>query len=280
MQTPAPGILSERRPHLIAGVMIGLLLSLALAAEPDDTWELRICSTRDNLPFSDENEAGFENRIASIIAAELNARITYVWLPRAHKSRLDASLIREGECDVIMGVADGQAPYLTTLSYYASTYVFIVRADAPFSITSLDDPELHDLRLATMQGEAPDVALAGRGIVANIQHHQQTEPFSVIVDAVASGTADLGMQWGPIAGYFVKSEDLPITLTPVTPQIDVSFTSMVLPVSIGVRASDVALRDLLNRTLAINWDEIQAVLQEFGVPLLPIPKPMLDLKGG
>jgi hypothetical protein len=55
---------------------------------------------------------------------------------------------------------------------------------------------------------------------------------------------------------------------------------MVLPVSIGVRASEVALRDLLNRTLAINWDEIQAVLQEFGVPLLPIPKPMLDLKGG
>lgn len=270
--------------RLLTAIVISVLLSPALAAEPAvepaDTWELRICSTRDNLPFSDENEAGFENRIAAIIAADLHATITYVWLPRAHNSRLDASLIREGECDVIMGVADGQEPYLTTLSYYASTYVFVVRADAPFSINSLDDLELHDLRLATMQGEAPDVALAGRGIVANIQHHQQTEPFDVIVNAVASGTADVGMQWGPIAGYLVKSEDLPITLTPVTPQIDLSFTSMVLPVSIGVRASDVALRDLLNRTLALNWDEIQAVLQEFGVPLLPLSRPTLASKGG
>jgi quinoprotein dehydrogenase-associated probable ABC transporter substrate-binding protein len=268
------------RSRLLVTLISSLLLSLALAAEPDERWELRVCSTRGNLPFSDEHEAGFENRIASIIAAELHARITYVWLPRAHNSRLDSSLIREGECDVVMGVADGQAPYLTTLSYYASTYVFVVRDDAPFRITSLDDPVLRDLRLATMQGEAPDVALAGRGIVVNIQHHQQTEPFSVIVDAVAGGTADVGLQWGPIAGYFVKSQDLPLTLTPVTPQIAVSFTSMVLPVSIGVRASDVELRDLLNRTLAISWDEIQAVLQEFGVPLLPISRPTLALEGG
>src|SRR5690606_36305690 len=39
----------------------------------------RVCSDPNNLPYSNQAEQGFENRLAELIADELDAALSYVW---------------------------------------------------------------------------------------------------------------------------------------------------------------------------------------------------------
>ena len=57
-----------------------LATALAGPAAAGD-WELKVCADPDNLPFSNKAGEGFDNKIAEILAADLNADLTYVWLP-------------------------------------------------------------------------------------------------------------------------------------------------------------------------------------------------------
>jgi mxaJ protein len=258
---------------LIVLLAAGSVLAQEAAAEQETGWELRVCATEDNLPYSNRELQGFENRIAALLADELGASLHYVWLSRTHNPELEASLLREGLCDVFMGVADGQEPFLTTIAYYRSGAMFVSRTDAPFSVTSLDDPALRSLTVGVMSSSPADFALAGRGLIENVRHYFPRDGVEAIIGGVMTGELDLGIVWGPVAGYLARDRE-GLLLTPVTPQIDLPFLPLVLPVSIGVRETDEALRDLLNEAIAIRWDEIQAVLQEFNVPLLPLPRPL------
>jgi len=257
------------------------LLLNAWAAAQD--WEMRVCADPNNLPYSNRQEEGFENRIAEILADELRAELSYVWYPQRQLQVRE--VFREGACDLVMGVADGHPLFLTTLPYYQSTYVFVYREDSPFEIDSLDDPDLRGLSIGVQvpggEGSAipPVQALANRGLAENFVgfsifgDYNQPNPLEPIVGAVAEGEVDVAVVWGPIAGYFAQKQAVPLKLVPVTPPIEPPFLPMVFSISIGLRLGDEDFRDVLDRALAARWDEIQAVLDEFGVPRLPLPNP-------
>jgi hypothetical protein len=44
-----------------------------------DARELKVCADPNNLPFSNAKGEGFENKIATLIAAELSAELNYYW---------------------------------------------------------------------------------------------------------------------------------------------------------------------------------------------------------
>jgi mxaJ protein len=267
---------------------ICLLLFLVQGPAQAQDWEMRVCAEPNNLPYSNEQEEGFENRIAEIMAQELHAKLTYVWLPQS-RATVPNVLIREGECDMIMGITDGHPGFLTSAAYYRTSYVFVYREDSPFEIRSLDDPVLRELQIGVHaqvggSGIGPDIhALVNRGLIRNqvgfTPDYSKPSPLSPIVEAVAEGTVDVAIVWGPVAGYFAKQQPIRLKLVPVTPEIDLPFMPMVFPISIGVRPGDEALRDELNVALARRWDEIQAILEEYGVPLLPLPKPVVEMGG-
>ena len=132
-------------------------------------WELKVCADPDNLPFSNEAGEGFDNKIAEILAADLNADLTYVWLPDL-RGRTRQRLVQAGECDMVMGVLDGQTGFLTSYAYYRTGYVFVYPHTAGFAVASLDDSVLHDLRVGVPGGTKivpPSLALGNRGVVAN-----------------------------------------------------------------------------------------------------------------
>lgn len=239
------------------------------------TWELRVCADPDNLPYSNRERQGFENRIIAILADELQADLSYAWLPLPRREGQEALMLRLGECDLLAAVPDGTDPYLTTLAYYRSTAVFVTRKDAPFKITSLDDPLLHELQIGVQRGSPEDYALVGRGMIDNVHHFFVSDPGESILRQVADGALDVGIVWGPIAGYYAARLDLPLVLTPVSPEIDVPFLPMVQAISLAVRRGDEAFRDLLDRALAVRWREIQAVLETYHVPQLSLPTPEL-----
>src|SRR6187431_996401 len=70
----------RRVPAWLRLAVFALLLGAPIVAAADAR-TLRVCADPDNLPFSDRAEAGFENRIARLVAEELQAALTYAWQP-------------------------------------------------------------------------------------------------------------------------------------------------------------------------------------------------------
>jgi mxaJ protein len=260
-------------------------LSLALASfagtAPAQAWEMRVCADFNRMPFSNRDQEGFENRIAEILADEMGATLVFEWWPQ--RDVMVNNALRPGDCDVVIGAAEGQAGLLTTLAYYRSPFVFVYRADAGYDITTFDDPVLQDLRLGVSPYLGPtQEAFMRHGLGDNIDGEYDyaagTEaPLAPPVEAVANGDVDVVAMWGPAAGYYAAQQDVPLVVQPV-PTFEPPFIPMFVNISVGVRQGDDELRDLLNVAITNRWDDINAVLAEYNVPTMPLPKPITTLE--
>jgi mxaJ protein len=260
--------------------VVAAILSVGLA----NAWPLVVCADADNPPYSSRTGAGFENEIAEIVADELGARLEYTWIdspvPGAHRRHL-----LEGRCDMIMAAADGQSGYETSRPYYTSSYVFIQRADHPRQIDSYDDPALEGMRVGSLvpdggQFSPPMQALVGRGLGDNhvgfVARRTSGEPVEALFEALTDGDVDLAIAWGPIAGYFAARAPVELAVRPVQPQIDAPFVPMYAAISAAFRAGDIRLTDRVSEALVRRWDDVQAVLDAYEVPRIPMPKPRVD----
>ena len=258
-----------------------LLLTLTSCAQrvaeaPKPRRLLRVCSDPNNLPFSNQQQQGFENRIANLVAADLGAEVRYTWWPQ--RRGFVRNTLKSGDCDVIVGVPSNFEQALPTSPYYRSSYVFVSRADRRLGVTSFDDSRLRRLRIGVQMigndhvNSPPAHALAKRGIIDNVVgytvygDYRQQAPGRTIVDAVAKGDVDLAVVWGPQAGWFARQQPVPLDLVPVSPQIDLPFLPFVFDISMGVRRGDTALREELDRELERRRPEIERILDAYGVP--------------
>lgn len=270
-----------RLQDIIVSVIVVLSIGVTSLGQAQG-WEVRVCAEPNSLPYSNKQQEGFENRIAEIIAEELEARLSYIWLPQPHTRARDL-FIQEGRCDLVMGIPDGHTGFLTSLAYYRTTYVFVYRDGEPYEIDSFDDPDLADLQIGIQISggsmSPTSYALAKRGLVQNQLSFgptfDQPDPLAGIIEAVSKRKVDVAVAWGPVAGYFARKQPGTLKLVPVQPQIDTPFIPMVASISMGVRISDEALRNELDVALARRWTDIQTVLREYGVPLEPLTAPTL-----
>ncbi len=252
------------------------------AGESPGQRELRICADPNNLPFSNEAGEGFENRIAELVAEELDAVPTYTWW--AQRRGFIRNTLRSGQCDLVVGLPSGYELALLTRPYYRSTYVFVQPPDSEFLVESLDDPRLGDLLIGIhisgddYQNPPGSQALATRGHVDNVRgytlygDYSQPNPPARIFDALDSGEIDVAIVWGPLAGYFSGLRERPFQLVPVTPQVDLPFLPFVFDISMGVRRGDDRLRDELDAILVDRRTEIEAILESYGVPVVGQPR--------
>ena len=270
--------MSSRCPDRPAALALAALLAAGCArahAQPAPRRVLRVCADPNNLPYSNARGEGFENRLAALLARELGAELRYSWW--AQRRGFLRNTLRAGLCDAVMGVPEGAGPVATTAPYYRSTYVFVSRRDRALGVRSLDDPRLHTLRVgAQLVGDdgantPPLHALGARGITDNVVgfsalgDYGRDPPGGAILDAVADGTVDVALVWGPLAGYFVVRRGAPFALAPVSPPSDgpLPFT---FAIAVGVRRGDDALRAELDRALSRRRREVDALLAGYGVP--------------
>ena len=242
---------------------------------------LRVCADPNNLPFSNRRLEGFENKIAELIARELNAKVEYTW--RAQRRGFIRETLRAGACDVVIGMPSSLELALTTAPYYRSTYAFVYRKGRGLDVRSFDDPALRELRVGVqMIGDdsadtPPAHALASRHIVANVKGYSvygdyaRENPPAGIIEAVARGEVDVAVAWGPLAGYFAKRQRVPLEVVPVSPQIDLPFLPFVYDISMGVRRGDDEFREQLDEILSRKSLEIEGILDEYGVPRVVAP---------
>jgi mxaJ protein len=240
------------------------------------TRELRVCADPNNMPFSNTKLQGFENRIASIVAKDLDAHLSYVW------QRMGRGFVREyldkSRCDLLIGIPSNYRSVLTTTPYYRSTYVFVSRRGRRLELASgFNSPDLHRLKIGVQvldeEYTPPGEALARRGLQAAIVGFNTTgDGADSIVYAVAKRQVDIAVVWGPLAGYFAKKYH-GLALTPVEPEVDPPGLPFTFAISMGVRKSNVALRDEVEKILVQRQSEIRSVLDEYGIPQLPLASP-------
>jgi mxaJ protein len=226
--------------------------------------ELRVCAEPDNLPFSRVDRSGFENRIADLLANELGAHLVYSWQPQ--RRGFVRKTLGAGLCDVWMGVPAGYERVLTTRAYYRSTYVFVYGKRA---LRSFDDPALRALRIGVQlpgndMAETPaGHALAARGAIDNVigfPIYGGAPAAQRIVQAIAQGSLDAGVVWGPAVGFFAHTQRLSISKA-AAPDLPFEFS-----IAIGVRRDARDLRDALDAALARREAEVQRILDEYAVP--------------
>jgi mxaJ protein len=239
---------------------------------------LRVCADPNNLPFSNQHREGFENKIAEIVARELKRPLAYYWMPQ--RRGFVRNTLKANHCNVVMGVPAELDPLRSTQPYYRSTYVFVSRRDRALHLRSFDDPRLKTLTIG-IQVTGDDYAnppaaqaLASRQIIQNVRgytvygDYSRPNPPRALIDAVADGTIDLAVAWGPLAGYFARREPIAMELTPVSPAADSRFVRFVFDISMGVRRDDAALAKALDAVIARRRAEIRRVLVDYGVPLV------------
>lgn len=276
--------MNGKRLRVACGLLTAMLASSACeqgtasqaTSRQTPTRVLRVCADPNNLPFTNERLEGFENRIAELIARDLGARIEYTWW--AQRRGFIRSTLREGKCDVVLGVPSSFELAQPTKPYYRSTYVFVTRKDRALAIESFDDPRLRTLRIGVhLVGDdgantPPAHALSNRGIIANVRgytlygDYREESPPARLVEAVARDEVDVAVVWGPLAGYYAPRQPVALDVVPVSPQVDVPFLPFVYDIAAGVRRGDDALLAEIDGVLERRRDEVTRILDSYGVP--------------
>ncbi len=263
----------------LAGLLLIVLSSAFVGdAGAGEVKKLRVCADPNNLPFSNKEQEGFENKIAELIAKELGATLTYYWWP--HQRGMVRNTLGAGRCDVLIGIPTGYERVLATTPYYRTSYVIAYVNDRDFQVTSLDDPILQKLRIGVYSNTPPHMALAQRELVGDnlVQYslfYDWEHPEEFIeqpIKALIAGEIDVAMVWGPVAGYCVKKyTGCGLQLVPIkeeNPHWPMSFA-----ISMGVKRGNKALKAQLEEVLSRKQAEIRQILEEYGVPLLAVQTP-------
>jgi mxaJ protein len=242
----------------------------SLGVEPKT---LVVAADPNNMPFSNESEEGFENKLATLVARDLNAQLHYIWQPQRRgffKDTLGAS-----KCDAVMGAPAGLSGCLTSQPYYRSSYVFVASKSNDRSVQSLNDEILHKWKIGVQlmgdgQMSPPAYALIERGLADNLvgfsmyNDDHAENPAAEIIRAVAAKKVDLAIAWGPIAGYLAQ-QSTGLVIKPI-PQPSSAPEPYAFDICVGIRKDNPALRDEIDVILRHRRSEIVAILDEFAVP--------------
>ena len=239
---------------------------------------LRVCADPTNLPYSNKDQQGFENQLASLVAQELGRRVEYTWW--AQRRGFFRNTLNGGLCDIVLGVPTSIEMVRRTKPYYRSTYVFVTQRRRNLRIESLDDPILRRLKIGvSLVGDdyastPPAAAMIKRGLAGNLVsfsvygNYATPNPPARLIDAVRSGQVDVAMAWGPLAGYFARDGDSSLVVTPVTPEIDLPFLPMTFDIAMGVRRDDSLFAAKLDTIIDRRRGSIDSLLARYGVPRL------------
>lgn len=280
----------------LAGLLAGLAGWSAPAAAqsgppdaPGSDKVLRVCQDPNNLPLSNRAGEGFENRIAALFAQQLGWKLEHTWFPQRmgfirNTLRAKEEHSERFKCDLVTGVAKGFELAANTHSYYRSSYAMAyVKGHGLDKVRKLDDLLALDagqrkkLRIGAFAGSPVTEWLLQNGLMEQVNWYQsqtgdaEQYPGEIVEKDLASGKIDIAFAWGPIAGYFAKkARGANIVAIPLQSRPGMKFD---FEIAMGVRHADKDFRQLIDRLIDTNQGKIQAILEEYGVPLSALPPP-------
>jgi quinoprotein dehydrogenase-associated probable ABC transporter substrate-binding protein len=255
-----------------------------LSIELVDPHVLRVCADPHNMPFSNENGEGFENKLAELFAEKLHKKLAYTYFPQA--TGFVRMTLGSHRCDVIMGFPQGDDLVQSTNPYYRTAYALIYKGGGDLDgLDNLSDERLKEKRIGIVAGTPPATYLAIKSLLV------KAKPYALMIDTridssaeamvkdLQAGDIDVGILWGPMAGYHGRAAGLRIVpLMKETGGPQLSYR-----IAMGVRGADQNWKRQLSRLIQENQPEINKLLIGYGVPLLdekdqPITESSLDRK--
>lgn len=272
---------------LAAALSIGLAAPAAAQDTPPARKAFRVCQDPNNLPFSNTEAQGIENKIAELFAKDLGLPVEYYSFPQrlafvrnTLRYKLPGS---DYPCDIIMGVPAGFDQVSVTKPYYRSTYALVYAPGKGLDgvktvedFLKVDRATLQKLRIGVYDRSPASLWLSKHRLVEQGVPYQimnadpKQYPGEIIEKDLANGKLDAAIVWGPIAGYFAKQVTEPrLTVVPMPSEPNVKFDySMAMGVRYGEREWKQQIETLIDKHRA----EITAILRDFNVPLLE-PEP-------
>jgi quinoprotein dehydrogenase-associated probable ABC transporter substrate-binding protein len=260
------------------------LVGTAVAQDkPPERTALRVCQDPNNLPFSNTNGEGIENRIAELFGKAMGLPVTYYSFPQRLafiRNTLRYKLPgQDYPCDVVMGVPVGYDQVSVTAPYYRSTYAMVFaqgkgldQVHSGEDFLKLDRGLLARLRIGVYDRSPASEWLSRHGLVDSGVPYQmmsadpQQYPGEIIEKDLAAGRLDVAIVWGPIAGFFAKRVRSPaLTVVPLRSEPGVRFD---YEMAMGVRYGEREWKQQIESLLASRQTEIQAILREYGVPVV------------
>jgi quinoprotein dehydrogenase-associated probable ABC transporter substrate-binding protein len=270
-----------------------LLVSVVppVTAEVGEMTALKVCADPFMLPFSNRKEQGFENKIAELFAQKLGVEVQYEFFPQ-RIGFIRNTLKAESEsgtgykCDLVMSAPVNFERAAATDPYYTSSYALVMaRGRGMDDVTS---PEMlvelvkNGLKIkfgVTDRGQ-DQFWVFRHGLMGSIVPYQgqpgdpEVYPGKTMTEDLLAGKIDAAIIWGPTIGYFAKTLEggqdliiLPLSDDPSSAYLKFTFT-----VAMAVRHGEKEWKDKVNQLIAENQAEIDAILEDYGVPLLPLEK--------
>jgi mxaJ protein len=256
----------------LAGPVAAQAPGLGSGAELVDPHVFRVCADPNDLPFSNQAGDGFENRIAAVLAKDLGKSVGFTWQPQVFgflRVTLD-----DYRCDVVLGITQGNDEVANSNAYYRSAYALIFRPHSGFDgITGLADPRLKGKRIGIIAGTPPANILADNDLLDHVHAYQLSVNLRFFAPAhdmtrdLEQGKIDIGVLWGPIAGYFASRSEGRLKIVPLLHE-STDGPPMAFSIVMGVRQGEDAWRRTLNVAIAKQQPEITRILESYGVPLL------------
>jgi len=231
---------------------------------------LKVCADPANLPYSNRNLEGFENKIIALIAQELGLEVRYTWFPQT--IGFVRNTLRMRECDLISGITTTSELVQNTNPYYHSAYTMVYRADSGITATQMTDPQLAGRKLGVVAGTPPANIIAQLGLLGAVKpYHLVADtrlnvPVEQAVNDVATGDIDVAFLWGPLAAFYAKQTEVDIKLVPLVNED--TRTRLSFRVSMAVRYNETDWKHKVNDVIKGLEPQINSILREYHVPLL------------
>ncbi len=267
--------------------LLTVVLSITVPAWAEPSRDaLRVCADPFNLPMSNREQQGYENRIASLFAEKLGVPLEYEWFPQRIgfiRNTLRNNETEDGsyKCDLVMGVIENFELAATSRPYLRSSWAMVyVKGRGLDFIESQDDlrnlsPEqAGKLRIGIWdRGPATDFIFQA-GLMEQATPFQsmsgdaRENPGKIIERDLVNDTINLTFVWGPIAGYYAKAiEDHEIKVIPLRSEPGLRFD---FQIAMAVRFGEPEWRAEVNKLIETSQPEIDAILDEYGVPTLEL----------
>ena len=208
---------------------------------------VRVCQDPNNLPFANDKEQGFENRIAELLGKHL-------------------------------GVPVGFDQVAVTKPYYRSTYAMVfAQGKGLDDVNSVDDflalgPErlsklkigLYDKSPASQWMDRHN--LVDQGVPYQTINVAMDHYVGDIIDKdLAGGKLDVAIVWGPVAGYYASKFNPPMKVVPMKSEPGVQFD---FAFGMGIRRGEPEWKAQLEGFLDTHQAQIAEILKTYNVPLI------------
>jgi mxaJ protein len=238
-----------------------------------DDSEFKVCADPENMPYSNNKQEGFEDKIAEVLAKDLGKKLAFTYA--YSRQGFLRNTLSANRCDVVMGTSSDIDTMRTSKPYYRAGHVYVWRKESNFNITDWSSPDLRKGFIGVVDHSPATIPMDAHGLIANARPYRIQRdlnlPSSFMIDDLAKGDIDIAIAWGPIGGYFAKQSKVPMVVAPI-PEYETENAKgkEYWNISVGVRKKDKERMAMIQGALDRNQDKIIKILDDYGIPHVPV----------